>query len=745
MKILLCSTEDQRSFFGKFNALEMLRGHDTKVTTSTPTTLTELQFKCKAHGIHALLIANPRLLDMTLNGMLDYNPPASRIAVTLDDYQGSFLDMKGIPAVVLNPPERLQTVAYERHVFNKFISKLTKPGDWFPQTKFAWEVANESTITDLFARFQSARLIAVDIETPLNNPNLVINCISFTAWWPDNHTSLSIVLPMDNMFWVSWVRKFCAINIPKILQGGTYDALYLLRYGIPLHAWLYDTLNLFHSLFSELPKRLDFVAAYSCRKIRFWKDDGKTGNLEDYYRYNALDGWGTLNSCLSLLSNYPSWAKTNYLMEFPMVFPSLHCEIEGWKVDPVKFEEVRKEKVANAEVKLATLRTVLKAPEFNPRSHIHMKKLFTILGCGDLGSTDKAATMKAKFRHPLNATILEIKDDYVKDAKLLSTYITEAKFLGWRLYYRLNPAGTDTGRLASSESSYWIGFQIQNIPRGDAVKQFLISDPGWLLAEPDFEQSEARCVAYMSGDKKLLWLVESPNDYHSWNVQEFFGLPYESIYDNEKKTTKGKEAKEIRDLSKRTNHGANYNMGESVMLDTMGPKHVSKAKLLLKLPALWTLKQVCAYMLDRYATTYVGVKRDFYDAIIKEIELTSKLVSPLGWTRHFFSKPSRTNKPALNAAVAHGPQNLSVTIINRGFYAIWRRCVYGDFVGVVRIKAQIHDSIPYQYKVGSEWVNEEVTKMLRIPVQIKGADSVTRTMVIPPSNSWGKERWSELK
>jgi hypothetical protein len=43
-------------------------------------------------------------------------------------------------------------------------------------------------------------------------------------------------------------------------------------------------------------------------------------------------------------------------------------------------------------------------------------------------------------------------------------------------------------------------------------------------------------------------------------------------------------AKDLRDLSKRTNHGANYNMGGSVMLDTMGPKRVAQAKLVLKLP-----------------------------------------------------------------------------------------------------------------------------------------------------------------
>ena len=49
--------------------------------------------------------------------------------------------------------------------------------------------------------------------------------------------------------------------------------------------------------------------------------------------------------------------------------------------------------------------------------------------------------------------------------------------------------------------------------------------------------------------------------------------------------------------------------------------------------------------------------------------MTKKLVSPLGWTRYFFNDP-RASKPALNSAVAHSPQNLSVSIINKVLYDI---------------------------------------------------------------------------
>jgi DNA polymerase I-like protein with 3'-5' exonuclease and polymerase domains len=244
----------------------------------------------------------------------------------------------------------------------------------------------------------------------------------------------------------------------------------------------------------------------------------------------------------------------------------------------------------------------------------------------------------------------------------------------------------------------------------------------------------------MAGETKLIDLVESPHDYHAWNAQEFFGIKYELIYDEARKKTL---MVEIRDLSKRTNHGANYNMGADVMLDTMGPKKVAEAKRVLQLPIRMRLNAVCQHLLDKYAATYPRVKGLFYDKIVSTIEITSKLVSPFGWTRYFFAKPSKRNKPALNAAVAHGPQNLSVSIINREWYAIWLSTLYGNLRNRVRIKAQIHDSILFQYT--EQAAAEEVVSMMNLSVAVTGADGITRNMLIPSDLKSGADRWSALK
>jgi DNA polymerase I-like protein with 3'-5' exonuclease and polymerase domains len=727
-----------------------------KSKLATPFTITDLEnsIKNSAAKITGIVCTNQEFLKTLLYAQADFLPPNNRRGVTLDDYQGSLLytPRDRIPVVFLNPLENLVTVPHATPAAIRFVDKLISPEAWFPQTKFTWTLATPANLPEFYNRwFSESVLISVDIETAVDDPLRRINCVGYAAYFPATNTTECLVIPFESMFMLEWVRKFNNLPQPKVFQNGLYDNLYFMRYGCPVYNWTCDTQHLFHSMFSEYPKRLDFITAYSIRDTRYWKDDGKSGNLQDYYRYNAKDCWATINSFLSLLWLAEPYAIRNYLKEFPLVFPCLHSEVEGFRMDMERFDRVTAEKKASIEVREAAFQKLIAAPGFNLNSPIQVKKLFTVLGVGGLPTTGKADLMKAQAAHPLNNRVLTELEEIKKEKKLISTYFVREKFWNDRLYYRINPAGTDTFRLASSESSFWCGLQIQNIPRGDSVKQCIISDPGYLLCEIDKAQSEARCVGYLSGETALIELVESSHDYHSWNASAFFGVPYEEIYDEAKKKTLDKD---LRDLSKRTNHGANYNMGDTVMLATMGPKKASQAKIKLGLKG--TLKQVCAYLLDVYDRTYPRVKGLYYDAIIKEISLTGRLVSPRGWTRIFFRKPSRTNKPALNAAVAHPSQNLSVDIVNEEFYNVWRASVYNGYYkegtlvvcnlrGIVRLKAQIHDSIFFQYKADYAWAPAAVRDIMNTTVRVKGADGVERDMFIPSDVSAGKDRWSELK
>jgi len=712
--------------------------------------------KAKAADLDSAIVTDQKLLTLILNALPDfkksYNKNGAEKKLSMNDYHGSFIELSGhligrdrpLEVLFLNPLEHLRTVPEGEFIFRRFISKITKPNAWFPQTDFTWELLTPDNAESLLAAFATAKLIASDIETQEGNDLRVIDCCGFAALFPDG-TTHSVVIPTNSMWGVRWMRKFNELPAPKCYQNGLYDNLYKLRYNSPVFNWMYDTQHLFHSWYSELPKRLDFVTAFALRKVRFWKDDGKSGNKMDHYEYNARDCWATLNSCLSLLLEMPDWAKKNYLIEFPLVFPCLHCEADGMSLDQDAFEKSKK----NVSDKLEPLEKQLEnwfGVGFNPASPVQVKNLLKVLGCadrsGNVKSSDEKALVAASSAHPLNERILSAILEVRGYRKLLSTYLDWEKFWNNRLYYKLNPAGTDTGRLASTESSFWCGLQIQNIPArdGDVVKCFVVADKGWDgLAEGDYSQSEARCVGYISGCRPLIDLVESSHDYHSWNASKFFGVAYDKIYDEANGKTLDKK---LRDLSKRTNHGANYNMGPAVMLETMGPKIVSEAKRILKLPVKWSLNDVCGHLLKQYAETYPEVKVDLQVWIKRTIGITKKLTSSLGWTRYFFSNPNNS-KPALNAAVAHGPQNLSVGIINEVFYKIWRQSVYGDLRGRVRIKAQIHDSILFCYR-GKE-IPELVRQMMINPIEVTDIKGVKRTLKIPPTMSAGSYNWSGLK
>ena len=737
---------------------------------STPGTLAEIEMQCAAANVTGVVCTNQLVLEKLLHAQPDFKAPNNKRGLTLDDYQGSllFTPRTKLPVVFINPLRNLVTVPHATPAAKRFISKLTNPASWWKQTPFTWEVANLATIASKLEFWRSnAAIIACDIETIRDDPQRRIACVGFCAYFPKTGTTECLVIPFTDMLWVLWVRKFCQLPQPKIFQNGQYDNLYLLRWGCPVYNWLYDTQHLFHSWFPEYPKRLDFITSYCVRVSRYWKDDGKTGSLDDFYRYNAQDCWATLNSWLSMIKEVPEYALNNYVTEFPLVFPCLTCAVEGLHIDMERLAVVKAQKENEVEQLNSSFQRVIAAPNFNVNSPKQVKNLFSVLGVGDLPDTAAASMLKAQASSPFNGRILDQLTLIRKARKLVSTYFKPEKFWNSRLYYALDPAGTDSSRLASKESGYWCGLQIQNIPRGDAVKQFICSDPGWLLSEIDKAQSEARCVGYLAGEEALIKLVEGPNDYHSWNASAFFGIAYNLIYSNDLHKTLDKV---IRDLAKRTNHGANYNMGPWMMLNTMGPKNVSIAKIKLKLRM--SLEGVCKFLLDRYEATYPRVKGLWYGSIVKEIELTGKLVSALGWTRTFFAKP-RSSKPALNSAVAHPAQNLSVAIINLEFYNVWRCQIYGEYykheVGLlwysqreriqkqrmlqvldlrklIRIKAQIHDSIFFQYRQESQEVPALIRDhLMDTRVVVRGADGVSRSMYIPSDISAGKTRWSELK
>lgn len=729
----------------------------TFIHTVSPDTLTETVLVAKSKGCSHVATTSDRLLQLLIG---------EGAKGTVDDYAGSVLRRQGIEFLILNPLEQLASVTYGKFLFQRYFDKFIDHKKWLEIPEFTWELFEPKNIDRLLTLAAEADLTGYDIETPYGyepEDERSINCISFShlkflagsdgiSGKEGRYKIDTVVIPLVDEFAFAFIRCLLATTVPKVTQNGKFDNSYLLLFGSPAFNWSFDTINLFHCWYSELPKRLDFITSFMLREWEYWKSESNTGDLLTYYRYNAKDSFVTVLNLLALLREMPPYAWTNYLQEFPLVFPCLLSEMTGIKIDQHKKDQLSAAATTIYEGAEKKLRQMVASPYFNPGSYQQTLKLFNILGSEDIKSTDKVGQDRVSARHPLNRRILGDIKKYREKKKLNSSYF--AKDLVWkgRCFYALNPHGTDTGRLASKESHWGCGLQIQNIPSRDQeipAKEMFVADPGFHIGEADYSQNEARGTAYLSGDTALITAVnDETKDFHGRNASSFFGLPYEKImestYSEEEKLWIHKTIdKPIRDLSKRTNHGTNYNMTAGVLLDTMGILNVIKARTLLKLPSHWTLVKVCEYLLRKYDETYPVVRSDWYNKCVADVIGTGLLVGPTGWTRKCFGDPKK-NKHYLNAYVAHPPQSLGAMALNRAYLAVFHKVWMPNYMNF-KLLPQIHDSIVFMYRKGHEDLAWQVKDAMEFDIPIRDTFGIVRNLRVPVDLKGDALRWSDVR
>ena len=681
---------------------------------------------------------------------------------TVNNYIGSIVKLptSNKEVLVVPPMKQLFTTSTGMFLTKRYLSKLFQPNKWFKLPEFNWAIADNPKIQqELLSAISAPNVVAcaIDIETSSK-----IYCIGFGIILHNRLTNSfeikNYVLPLTDEYSLLTAEKALSSTCEKIMQNGMFDATHLITYNLPITNWRWDTLGMMHSWYSELPRRLDFIAAFMLRDAVYWKDEKKSTSLFEKYQYNAKDTYNTACIFLAWMSEAPDWAKKNYLITFPEVFPMLHCGLEGILVDENKKAEIKLEQETILNKALQDIRIGLGSPDFNPNSPKQLQRMCKVLGVKDIKSTDAKDMQKYTKGNPLMAWVVPKIIEYKKSMKMLSTYIN-SNLYGNRLLYTLNPFGTETARTASKASNLYIfhpnrsgaaafesyGTQVQNLP--PYAKKMMKADEGWLLFEIDKSASESWCTAALSREEKLWTTLTTKEDFHCANASMFFGIPYEELYNT---ATGEKLNVPLRNLAKRVNHGANYNMGASVLVETMGEANIFEARRLILLAlearnlqhtyqykSLQLSKQtiqIATYLLSLFDRAYPAIRGRWQQEIIREVLTTNKLVSPSGWTRWCFGNPS-ANKLDLNAYVAHGPQHLSVKLVNKSLIEIWRELAL-PLGNNLRLKAQIHDSIFGQYRIGHEDVVHEAEKLMRVKIIVH-----EKELLIPNDIELNKEFW----
>lgn len=625
----------------------------------------------------------------------------------IDNSRGGVYEFDGIPVIVTYPMSALNRKKDEKGSDdNEEVNTYKVPSgawilvkDWEKISRFYkgkvrelpefdWSLVRTEDDAKATLQFLSTcKLISTDVETVGAQLRYATSCVGYTGL-SDSGKVKSFVFPSFDKFsntgiWAddpelfdilhSYVQKINALEIPMTMANGTYDCSYYVLQQQPVSQYLLDCQHLWHALFPELRKSLDFVSSILIDRFQYWKADikgikndyqgKKDTTMMGYYRYNALDCYYTLFNTLYLwhvVSRNPAFLH-NYIHEFMMALSGWKMSMKGIKADKDVLFKHKLRLIDEVAIADERLRYISAMPDFNSNSTPDKKfLLYDLLGAqprNDKGkvlkassprsqtpkaSTGKNALKMIKWEHPLNMEYVNCIEASVQPKHRISSICNMAIATN-RFRYKLG-AGTETWRYKCKASDFWDGTNGQNITK--KMRDFMIADDHHLLFDVDYSQSDSCYVAYESNDARYIELVRSGKDSHAHHAQEFFDTTYDIIVAGKKANDPAivHPIKGLRQITKRVVHGANFQMASYTLYISMGRDSVIAAAVAAgDADALgWPeerLIQHCGKLLKKYYALYPRLsKREWYGEIAHQLKMTSQIVSAYGMTRQFMGE-----------------------------------------------------------------------------------------------------------
>lgn len=704
-------------------------------------------------------------------------------------YMYKFNDIE-IPCIVVDDTFKLKSTTTGSWILEHDLAKINRfsNGCPKPEPKFNYTVCSTTTLLhsfefDVLSSFNEPPLaISIDIETSGAGKYAVISSIGYTVWFASGKLHTYIIPLMDGSkpngcFWENqkdeinaWqvIRDINSSSIPKIFQNGTYDNTYLLRYRVPIVGWFLDSLNLFHSIWPEARKKLDFISSICIDHYRYWKDEGKEDEKDDvkngavpstpagmlnYWRYNALDCHNTMLCVFHLLKfiSLPqmSWAMINYVREIrTCTGPAFAMSMRGVHVNDEIKQHLCKTSNNKAAAELYRLQTAVGNPDFNPGSPKQVADLiYNTLHATPLPrkgtSTNEQILEIIRSQSPILDIVIKQIWAAKKPANNASKYGDKLWLWNNRWYYKMNGTGTETGRYASKAHDLWFGTQIQNVPY--SIRPMVEADPGYVLWRIDYSQSDAYFTAFTSGDQNYIDTMLSPDDTHCINASRFFKKPYDKIYagyladeDWVTNSTKG-----VRQLTKRICYGANYLMAGYTLLVTMGYESVVAAaeQMGFTNAHTWQIKQLvsfCQAMLNEYFKIFPDINEFLKAARVEAFQNNNLATCAFGMTRWFLGDLINDDATQREFAAFFG-QGGTAGNINKAIDRIY----YGANDGGPADSSdcymlfQTHDDITGQCRSHKLELINEINRRMSNPCTIHG-----RTFTVPTEIQvglgWGK-------
>ena len=441
-------------------------------------------------------------------------------------------------------------------------------------------------------------------------------------------------------------------------------------------------------------------------------DTIRLSSYQTLWVYNGLDCCITRELFSVLRGKLRPDTQLIYNFERALQAPVLEMMLRGVRVDQTARDEAieyYKERTALCQRRLNQIAEAVWGKPLNPRSSAQLKKFFyEALKLKVIYTRSKGKTVVSLNRATLErlakqkwaalpANLIMASRDSSKKLEFVQ------RKLSFDNRYRasFHVARTTTGRQSSSKGADGSGGNFQNWE--DQLRKVFVSDLGMKFAYVDLAQAEARMVGALvyeaTGDPSYLDACES-GDLHTITTKLVWPeLPWTGDPAADRAVAERKFYREYtyRAMSKKVSHGSNY-YGKPFTLAV-------EAKVETK---------VMEDAQERYFKAFPRI-RTWHAYVIRQLQLTGTLTTPLGRTRRFFGRLS--DEDTWKKAIAYIPQSSIADILNLGLFRVWQR------MKEVQVLIQLHDAILIQYPEDQEsTILSSISSILTFPFTIAGRE-----------------------
>jgi len=532
-----------------------------------------------------------------------------------------------------------------------------------------------------------------------------------TGYW-DLQQELAIVQALQQLL--------CHENCHVIGQNFLYDAQYINRFWLFIPNVKRDTMLSQHTMFSNMPKGLDFLSSFFCEHHLYWKEDGKNWDPsideEEFWEYNCKDAVITFEVDDAQQATIDKMGlRAVHDFQQSLFRPVLDTMNLGIRVDVKKrmeFAMTLQDEIAAREQWFIDVL----GHELNPRSGPQMKGLFyeqlklkPVFNrkTGNI-SCDDESLQKLAEREPLVRPLVNKISEYRSLGVFFSTFVQAPLDIDGRIRCSFNIGGTDTYRFSSSKNAFGSGLNLQNIPKGGEaasgldlpnVRNLFIPDPGKTFFDIDLSSADLRIVVWEADEPEMKALLKAGLDPYTEIAKEF--------YHDQSITKKDPRRQTFKSFA----HGTNY-LGTAEGL-------AGRLGMLVK-----DAERTQKWYFERFP------KIKLWQESLKDQVYKRRMVQNVfGYRCYFFDRIEGT---VFNQAAAWIPQSTVACLINRAYVKIH------ETLKDVEILLQVHDSLAGQYPTHlGEWMEKQIVAAAEIELPYSGDPLIIPIGIKTSTKSWG--------